>query len=74
MPKKFTLGRGLKKALVAGGAVAVGMAGAVATLGGLSSPEQVTAIGAVGAVVAGVRLGLNWWKVNKGLAEKGLLK
>lgn len=70
----FKLSKGLKKALLAGGAVAVGMAGAVSQLGGLSAPEQVTAITGIGALVAGIRLGVNWWKVNKDLANKGILR
>lgn len=70
MAKKFKLRKGLKKALLAGGALAIGMTGAVECLGGLTDPGKLTAIGVVSAVVAGGRLGWNWWKVNQDLAGK----
>jgi len=68
--KKFKIGKAMKKGLVAAGAVAVGMAGAVEYLGGLKDPSTVTAIAGVSAVVMGVRVGINWWKINKDIARK----
>lgn len=67
---KYKLTKGIKKALLAAGAVAVGMAGGVQFLDDLTDPGTVTAIAGVGAVVAGARMGWNWWKVNKALADK----
>jgi len=70
MAKKYELGRGIKKGLIVFGAVAVGMAGAVQVLGGLGDPGTVTAIGGASAIAAGIRIGMNWWKVNRSLADK----
>jgi len=74
MAKKFRLGKGLKKGLIAAGAVAIGMWGAVEALGGSDNLAQVTAITGVSAVVMGIRIGLNWWKVNKAAADKRYLR
>lgn len=68
--KKWKFRKALKKGLVAAGAIGVGMAAGVGMLGDLKDPHQVTAIAGVGALCAAIRIGLNWWKVNKGLADK----
>ena len=68
--KRFSLLKGFKKGLVAAGAVAVGMIGAVETLGGTENLTKITVITGVSAVVMGFRMGLNWWKVNQELADK----
>jgi hypothetical protein len=43
--------------------------GAVEAVGGTAGIEHVTLAVGLGAVLGGVRVALNWWKVNK-LSDK----
>lgn len=70
MAKKFKPGKAIKKGLVAAAAVCAGIVAGAETLGNVSTLHGAGIVLGAGAVVAGVRAGLNWWKVNKELADK----
>jgi len=70
MRKKFKWLKGLKKGLVAAAAIGVGLAAGAEALGSLNAVQELSAIGAASALAGAVRVGLNWWKVNKDLADK----
>jgi len=68
--KKYSWAKGLKKGLVAAAAVGTGLVAGASALGGATSIHQVTAVVGISALVTAIRTGLNWWKVNKDLADK----
>ena len=70
MNPKYKWKLGLKKAAIASVATAVGMATAVETIGGADRIKEASIIVIMGGIVAGVRFGLNWWKVNKPVGKK----
>jgi hypothetical protein len=63
--KKYNVVTGIKKGAYVACAVAVGIVGAVEAVGGTAGIEHVTIAVGLGAVLGGVRVALNWWKVNK---------
>jgi len=68
--KKYKLVKGLKKGLLAAAAIGAGLVAGAEALGSLNAVQEMSAIGAIGAVVGSVRTGMNWWKVNKDLADQ----
>lgn len=70
MKKKYSWIKGLKKGLLTAAAVGTGLAAGAETLGSLEAVQEISVIGVVGAAVMAFRTGLNWWKVNKDLADK----
>jgi hypothetical protein len=70
MKKKFRPWKALKKGLVAAAAVGAGLVAGAEMLGGATSIHQVGAVVGISAAVTGIRAGLNWWKVNRDLADK----
>jgi len=68
--KKYKWIKGLKKGLLAAAAVGAGLVSGAEALAGLSVAEEVTAVGGASALVLAIRTGLNWWKVNRNLADK----
>jgi hypothetical protein len=74
MKKKFRLLRGLKKGLLAAAAVGAGLVGGAEALGSLEAVQEISIITGISAAVAAVRVGVNWWKVNKDLADKTYIR
>jgi hypothetical protein len=70
MAKKFKPWKAIKKGLVAAAAVGAGLVAGAATLGNVSSLKQAGAVAVISAAVAGIRAGMNWYKVNADLADK----
>jgi hypothetical protein len=70
MKKKFSPWKALKKGLVAAAAVGAGLVAGAATLGNVSTFKEAGVVAVVGAAVTGIRAGMNWWKVNRDLADK----
>lgn len=70
MKKKFKWLKGLKKGLIVAASIGVGLAGGAEALGSLNAVQEMSAIGAISALVGAVRVGMNWWKVNKDLADQ----
>ena len=68
--KKYKFMKGLKKGLLAAAAIGVGMAAGAEALGSLEAVQEISVIGVVGVAVTVVRTGLNWWKINRDLADK----
>ena len=62
--KKWKLGKGLKKGLFAAVSVAVGIIGAVEIAGGAAGLGELGIATGIGAIVGGIRVGINWWKIN----------
>jgi len=71
--KKFRWLRAFKKGLLAAAAVGAGLVAGVETLGGLEAVQQAGVVGGVSALTMAIRVGLNWWKVNRDLANKSYL-
>lgn len=74
MKKKFKWVKGAKKGLIAACAVGAGMVGGAEALGSLDAVQELSAITAIGAAVAAIRVGINWWKVNRDLADKTYIR
>lgn len=74
MKKKFKLWRGLKKGLLAAAAVGAGLVAGAEALGSLEAVQEISIITGISAAVAAVRVGVNWWKVNKDLADKTYIR
>lgn len=70
MKKKFEWSKGLKKGLIAACAVGAGLVAGAETLGSLGAVQELKAVTAIGAAVAAIRVGMNWWKVHHDLADK----
>jgi outer membrane lipoprotein SlyB len=68
--KKYKITKGLKKGAYVVAAVAVGITGAfqAANLG--DGVGKVTAAAAIGALMGGITMAVNWWKVNYPKGEK----
>lgn len=74
MKKKFRLVKGLKKGLLSACAVGAGLVAGAEALGSLGAVQEISAITAIGAAVAAIRVGMNWWKVNGDLADKTFIR
>ena len=68
--KKYSWIRGLKKGIVAAAAVGAGLVAGIEVVAGMSAVQEVTAVGGVSAIVLAIRTGLNYWKVNRDLADQ----
>lgn len=68
--KKYSWFRGLKKGLLAAAAVGAGLVAGAEALGSLSAVQEVSVVGGVSALVLAIRTGMNWWKINRDLADK----
>jgi len=68
--KKYSWIKGLKKGLLAAAAVGAGLVAGAEALGSLEAVQEISAVGGVSALVLAIRTGLNWWKVNRDLADK----
>lgn len=71
--KKFKIGKSLRKALLAAGAVGVGIAAGVSGLAGTDSNTAIGAAVAIPAAIGAVRAAVNWWKVNRDFGSKSML-
>ena len=74
MKKKFRLLKGLKKGLLAAAAVGAGLVAGAEALGSLEAVQEVSVITGISAAVAAIRVGMNWWKVNRDLADKTYIR
>ena len=74
MKKKYKWIRGLKKGLVAGAAIGAGLVAGAEALAGLSVAQEVTAVTGASTLALAIRTGLNWWKVNRDLADVRYLR
>jgi hypothetical protein len=72
--KKFKWAKGLKKGLVAAASVGAGLVAGAEALGSLDAVQELSAVTAIGAAVAAIRVGMNWWKVNRDLADKTYIR
>ena len=72
--KKYKWIRGIKKGLLAAAAVGAGLVAGTEALAGLSVAQEVSAVTGVSALVMAIRTGLNWWKVNKDLADQRFVR
>ena len=72
--KKYKWIRGIKKGLLAAAAVGAGLVAGAEALAGLSVAQEVSAVSGVSALVMAIRTGLNWWKVNKDLADQRFVR
>jgi hypothetical protein len=72
--KKFKIMKGLKKGLLTAAAVGAGLVAGAEALGSLEAVQEVSIITGISAAVAAIRVGLNWWKVNKDLADKTYIR
>jgi len=68
--KKYSWIKGLKKGLLSAAAVGAGLVAGAEALGSLEAVQEISAVGGVSALVLAIRTGLNWWKVNRDLADK----
>jgi len=68
--KKYRWLKGLKKGLVAAAAIGAGLVAGAEALGSASTVQEIGVVGGVSALVLAIRTGMNWWKVNKALADK----
>lgn len=66
--------KGLKKGLLTAAAVGAGLVAGAEALGSLEAVQEVSIITGISAAVAAIRVGLNWWKVNKDLADKTYIR
>ena len=72
--KKYKWIRGFKKGLLTAAAVGAGLVAGAEALAGLSVAQEVSAVSGVSALVMAIRTGLNWWKVNKDLADQRFVR
>lgn len=72
--KKVKLSKTLRKALLAAGAVGVGIAAGVTGLAGTGSATEVGIGVAVPVLVGAIRGAMNFWKVNRAFAEKTYIR
>jgi len=74
MKKRYKWLRGIKKGLLTAAAVGAGLVAGAEALGGMSAVQEVGAVGGVSALVLAIRTGLNWWKVNRALADEKFVR
>lgn len=74
MKKTYDWMKGLKKGLVAACAVAAGLVAGAEAMASLDAVQELSAVTAIGAVVAAVRVGMNWWKVHEDLADRTYIR
>lgn len=74
MDKSYDWIRGIKKGAIAAAAIGAGLVAGAETLGSLDAAQEVSAISVAAAIVGAFRVGLNWWKVNRDLADKRYLR
>jgi len=74
MKKKYKWLKGIKKGLIVAASIGVGLAGGAEALGSLNAVQEMSAIGAISAVAGAIRLGMNWWKVNRDLADQTYIR
>lgn len=72
--KKFKIGKAMRKALLAAGAVGVGIAAGVEGLAGTDSNTAIGGAVAIPLVAAAIRYGWNFWKVNRDFGEKRIIR
>ena len=70
MKKTYDWMKSSKKGLIAACAVAAGLVAGAEALASLDAVHELSAVTAIGAVVAAIRVGVNWWKVNQDLVER----
>ena len=63
--KRYKWSKGLKKALMTACAVAAGLVGGMEVLGGLDGLDRVTAVTGAAAIVAGLRIAMNYGKQKR---------
>jgi len=63
--KKFKILKALKKGLYLGGGAAVGIVATIEAVGGTANVTNMSAAAAIGALLGGVRIAVNWYKVNR---------
>ena len=62
--KRYILSKGVIKGLYTAGAVAVGILSAIQTINGEQGIGSITTAIALGAIIGGIRVAINWWKIN----------
>lgn len=62
--KKFRLRKSLKKGLYVTIATSVGIVSTIEAIGGAANLQTVSTAVGVGAALGGLRVAINWWKVN----------
>jgi len=68
--KKYKITKGLKKGMYVVAAVVVGITGAFQAVSLGDGLGKVTAAAAVAALMGGITMALNWWKINYPKGDK----